>query len=87
MARYAREMMGFELDVIAAVVIGGTSLMGDEGRVFGSLAGALLIAYIRDGFTREGLGIGFGMCVTGTIIVAAVPADSLLRRRRGGEGE
>jgi len=77
----AEGMVGFELDVIASVVIGGTSLMGGEGKVLGSLVGALLIAYIRDGLTREGAGTGWGMIVIGAIIVAAVAVDSIMKRR------
>jgi len=76
----AEGLIGFELDVIAAVVIGGTSLMGGEGKVFGSFVGALLIAYIRDGLTREGAGTEWGMLVIGSIILAAVAFDNMMKK-------
>jgi ribose transport system permease protein len=79
----AEGLPGFELDVIAAVVIGGTSLSGGEGRVAGTLIGSLLIAYIRDGLTREGAGTEWGLLVIGLIIVAAVGFDRMVRKRAG----
>jgi len=76
----AEGLIGFELDVIAAVVIGGTSLMGGEGKIFGSFVGAIFIAYIRDGLTREGAGTEWGMIVIGALILLAVGFDTFIKK-------
>lgn len=73
---------GLELDVVAAVVIGGGSLSGGEGSVVGSLVGALIMTVIRSGCAQMGLPNWVQEIVTGCIIVAAVALDRL--RRRGG---
>lgn len=74
---------GLELDVIAAVVIGGGSLAGGEGSVFGSLVGALIMTVIRSGCSQMGLPNWVQEIVTGGIIVAAVALDRLRHRRAG----
>jgi len=66
---------GLELDVIAAVVIGGASLSGGEGSVLGSLIGALIMTVIRAGCSQMGLPDWVQQIVTGAIIVAAVALD------------
>jgi hypothetical protein len=76
---------GTELDVIAAVVIGGGSLSGGQGTVTGSLLGALIMSTIRAGCSQMGLPNWVQEIVTGTIIVTAVTLDQL-RHRRGREG-
>ncbi len=68
---------GFELDVIAAVVIGGTSLMGGRGSVWGTLIGALLIAVINNGMNLLGISPYFQLVVKGLIIIGAVLLDRL----------
>ncbi len=68
---------GYELDVIAAVVIGGTSLMGGRGSVLGSLIGALLIAVINQGMTLLGIGVYYQGMVKGLILLGAVLLDQL----------
>ena len=72
--------MGLELDTIAAVVIGGGSLSGGEGSVFGSLIGALIMTVIRSGCSQMGLANWVQEIVTGAIIVAAVALDRLRHR-------
>lgn len=72
---------GLELDVIAAVVIGGGSLSGGEGSVFGSLVGALIMTVIRSGCSQMGLPNWVQEIVTGAIIVIAVALDRLRHRR------
>jgi ribose/xylose/arabinose/galactoside ABC-type transport system permease subunit len=67
--------VGLELDVIAAVVIGGASLSGGEGSIAGSLLGALIMATIRAGCSQIGLDNWVQEIVTGVIIVAAVALD------------
>jgi len=66
---------GLELDVIAAVVIGGGSLSGGEGSVLGTLVGALIMTVIRAGTSHMGLPNWVQEMVTGAIIVIAVAVD------------
>jgi ribose transport system permease protein len=74
---------GMELDIIAAVVIGGGSLQGGEGTVLGSVAGAMLMAVIRNGLSMQGVPNWVQDVLTGTIIVAAVAIDRLRHRHKG----
>lgn len=73
---------GYELDVIASVVIGGTSMMGGEGGVYGTLIGALLIGVISNGLNLLGVQPYWQMMVKGTIIILAVLMDRMKRRFR-----
>jgi ribose transport system permease protein len=68
---------GYELDVIAAVVIGGTSLSGGTGSVWGTLIGALLIGVINNGMNLLGISPYFQLLVKGLIIIGAVLLDRL----------
>jgi ribose/xylose/arabinose/galactoside ABC-type transport system permease subunit len=68
---------GYELDVIAAVVIGGTSLNGGRGTVWGTLIGALLIGVINNGMNLLGISPYFQLIVRGLIIIFAVLLDRL----------
>jgi ribose/xylose/arabinose/galactoside ABC-type transport system permease subunit len=67
--------VGLELDVIAAVIIGGGSLLGGKGSVLGTVAGAAIMAIIQIGCSQLGLPNWVQQIVTGTIIVAAVALD------------
>ncbi|HET6436885.1 MAG TPA: ABC transporter permease [Anaeromyxobacter sp.] len=69
--------VGYELDVIAAVVIGGTSLMGGRGSVWGTLIGALLIAVINQGMVLLGINVYYQGLVKGLILLGAVLLDRL----------
>jgi ribose/xylose/arabinose/galactoside ABC-type transport system permease subunit len=71
---------GLELDVIAAVVIGGASLAGGEGSIVGTLAGALLMTVIDNGCAKLGVDNWVQEIVTGGIIVAAVALDRVRAR-------
>ncbi len=71
---------GLELDVIAAVVIGGGSLSGGEGSVVGTLVGALIMTVIRSGCTQIGLPNWVQEIVTGIIIILAVTLDGVRHR-------
>ncbi len=73
---------GYELKVIAAVVIGGASLSGGEGSIRGTLVGALIMTVVDNGCTRLGLDNWVQEVVTGAIIVAAVSLDRLRHRRQ-----
>jgi ribose/xylose/arabinose/galactoside ABC-type transport system permease subunit len=72
--------MGAELDVIAAVVIGGGSLSGGQGSVFGSLIGALIMAFLRVGCDHVGVPSWVQEIVIGAVIVLAVWVDYIRRR-------
>jgi ribose transport system permease protein len=74
------DSIGLELEVIAAVVIGGGSLSGGEGTITGSLVGAFLMTVIRTGCTHVGLPNWVQEIVTGTIIVIAMGIDRVRRR-------
>lgn len=73
--------VGMELDVIAAVVIGGASLSGGEGSVLGALIGALLMTTIRTGCSLNGIPTPWTEVITGIIIVVAVIIDRLRHRK------
>ena len=72
---------GMELDIIAAVVIGGGSLAGGEGSVLGSLIGALIMTVVANGCTKLELPNWVQEIVTGGIIIAAVTLDRWRHRR------
>ena len=72
---------GLELDTIAAVVIGGGSLSGGEGSIFGTLVGALIMTVIRSGCSQMGFPNWMQEIITGAIIVIAVALDRLRHRR------
>ena len=74
--------IGKELDIIAAVVIGGGSLSGGKGSVVGSLVGAYIISLLRNGCVLYDIPNPVQEIVTGVIIIAAVAIDQLLLRRR-----
>jgi len=69
--------IGLELDVIAAVIIGGGSLSGGKGSVIGTIAGAAIMAVIQIGCSQQGLPNWVQQIVTGSIIVGAVALDRL----------
>lgn len=74
--------MMYELDAIAATVIGGTSLMGGEGSLFGTLVGALIMGVLRNGLNLLGVSSFLQQIVIGGVIVGAVLVDTLLKRQR-----
>ncbi len=69
-----------ELEVIAAVVVGGTSLMGGRGRIFGTLIGAFIIAVIKNGMNMTGVEPFSQKIVLGAVLLGAVLLDTLKRR-------
>jgi ribose transport system permease protein len=72
---------GLELDAIAAVVLGGTSLFGGKGGVLGTFIAVLLLSVLRNLFNLLGLSSFFQMLVTGLILVAALIMNYLLDRQ------
>jgi len=73
---------GFELDAIAATVIGGTSLRGGEGTMIGTLIGALIMAVIKNSLNLLGISPYIQKIAIGIIIITAVLLDSLGKRRK-----
>lgn len=72
--------VGLELNIIAAVVIGGASLSGGQGTIVGTLIGALIMSVVANGCTKVGLSNWVQEIVTGGIIIAAVLLDAWRRR-------
>ncbi len=70
-----------ELDAIAAVVIGGTSLSGGQGSVRGSIIGAFFIGTVNNGMDLLGIDSNYQMVIKGLIIIVAVGADAHSRRK------
>ena len=73
---------GYELDSIAAVVLGGTSLLGGEGRILGTLIGAFIIAILRNGLNILNISAFWQQVAIGVIIIIAVFADQVRRGSR-----
>jgi ribose transport system permease protein len=73
---------GYELDVIAATVVGGVSLMGGEGTILGVLLGALFMGVLRNGLVLVGVSAYWLQAVQGLVIVTAIMLDQLRKRGR-----
>ena len=73
--------LGYELDVIAAVVIGGTSLMGGEGTILGTLIGAAIMQVLRNGLVLMGFPAYWQPAAIGFVIIAAITLDQLRKDR------
>jgi ribose transport system permease protein len=74
---------GYELDAIAAVVIGGTSLSGGEGTILGTIIGAFIISVLTNGLRILSVPQEWQTVITGAIVILAVYADILRRRQQG----
>lgn len=74
--------VGRELDVIAAVVIGGGSLIGGEGSILGTMIGAFIMAFLRNGANMTGIPNYVQEIIIGIIIIGAVAIDNFRHRRR-----
>lgn len=72
--------LSYELDAIAAVIIGGASFMGGVGTIGGTLIGALIIAVLRNGLNLLNVSSDFQMAIIGFVIIAAVYVDVLRHR-------
>jgi ribose transport system permease protein len=73
---------GYELDVIAAAVVGGTSLAGGEGTILGVLIGAVIMQVLRTGLVLIGVSAYWLQAIQGLVIVVAITLDQLRKRRR-----
>jgi inositol transport system permease protein len=74
--------VGFELDAIAAAVIGGASLSGGVGRLTGTIIGAVILGILTSGFTFLNVDAHYQEIIKGGVIVAAVIADQYRQRKR-----
>ena len=72
----------YELDAIAATVIGGTSLMGGEGTIVGTMIGALIMGVLRNGLNLLGVSSFIQQIVIGSVIIIAVLVDMALKKQR-----
>ena len=70
----------YEMEAVAATVIGGTSIAGGEGGIFGTVIGAVIVTVIRNGLVQLGVGSYFTTLVVGVIIIAAVSLDVIRTR-------
>lgn len=73
--------LGYELDAIAAVVIGGTSLSGGRGTILGTIIGAFIMSVLTNGLRVMGVQEEWKIVVTGIIIIVAVLVDLMLRKK------
>ena len=71
--------MGLELDVIAAVVLGGASIRGGSGTVLGTVLGVLIIAVLRNGLFMAGVPTTWQLIVIGFVLIAAVFVNEFFR--------
>jgi ribose transport system permease protein len=72
--------IGYELDSIAAVVIGGTSLSGGRGSILGTVLGCLIIGVLNNGLVLLGVSPEWQLVIKGVVIIAAVAIDQAGRR-------
>ena len=74
--------LSLELDIVAAVIIGGCSPAGGKGTMTGTLIGTLLISFLRNGLTLLGISTNLQLIVIGFIIIFAVTADQLAAKQK-----
>jgi ribose transport system permease protein len=72
--------VNYELDAIAATVMGGTSLMGGQGTIFGTVIGALLMSVLRNGLNLQNVPSFYQQVAIGVVIILAVSLDVLRKR-------
>jgi ribose transport system permease protein len=77
---------GYELNAIAAIVLGGTSLMGGRGSLVGTLIGALFIGVLSNGMTLMNIESFYQQIIMGFVILLAVLVDKLRRGRSRAHG-
>ncbi len=80
----AKAAQGYENDVLTAIVVGGTSLMGGEGSIQGAVFGALLVGLLNNGLRLMGVPSIYHTLVKGVVIIAAVAFDIYTRNKNSG---
>jgi rhamnose transport system permease protein len=78
--------MGLELDVIAAVVLGGTSIFGGVGTIFGTVLGVVLVQLLKSGLALTGVKGDATIVVIGAVLILSVLISNFIQRRQGGDG-
>ena len=76
---------GIELDVIAAVVLGGTSIFGGTGSVAGTMIGVVLIQLLKNGLALSGVTSDATIVVIGSVLIFAILVNNFIQTRRGGD--
>ena len=79
---YAVAAQGYEFSVITALVVGGTSLLGGSGSVFGALLGAILVGFIDNGLNLMNVPSSYHPIVTGIVILVALILNTGVERPR-----
>jgi len=74
---------GYELDVIASCILGGTSTLGGEGTVFGAIIGALIIQSLSNGLQMMNVSSNVQYLIKGLVLILAVLADISMKKKRG----
>lgn len=72
----------FNNDAIAACVMGGTSMAGGSASILGTIIGAIIVALVQEGILAMGFNINYQYVLTGLIVLVAVTADTLSRKRK-----
>ena len=80
----AKAAQGYENDVLTAIVVGGTSLMGGEGSLQGAMFGALLVGMLNNGLRLMGVPSTYHSVIKGIVIIVAVAADAYSRYKNSG---
>ena len=80
----AKAAMGYENDVLTAIVVGGASLMGGEGSIQGAMFGALLVGLLNNGLRLMGVPAIYHTVIKGIVIIAAVSFDIYYRNKNSG---
>ena len=75
--------VGFELDVIAAVFIGGASMSGGVGKIVGVVVGAFIMGVMNNGMSILGIGIDYQQVIKGLVLLAAVIFDVYNKQKQG----
>jgi rhamnose transport system permease protein len=75
---------GLELDVIAAVVLGGTSIFGGVGSILGTVLGFIMIQLLKNGLSLTGVKGDATIVVIGLVLILSILLTNYLQRRRGG---
>ena len=79
-------LMGFELTVLAAVVLGGTSMTGGKGTLMGVILGVILLAIVKNGLTILGVPSYWHTVVTGLIIVCSISMTAINEKKQAAQG-
>jgi ribose/xylose/arabinose/galactoside ABC-type transport system permease subunit len=79
--------VGFEFSIIAAVILGGTSLSGGKGSLLGSLIGITLLRFVTNGMIMMNIDSYWQNVVSGAVIILAVAVDSYRAKRKEMESE